>query len=290
VTTARIIEAIMDGYVSAFEQDFDEADDQPETPDAVRVAMKQAANRTWKHLAKERLENTRPTIPLGRKFWPVSDEERLSVQSLFADQSIARLATMVESRQDDASVEVIDCAYWMKGCSSLGLLRYAVLVGVTDQESDSTELCLMDIKEAVKSAAPASAEAEMPTDHARRVVEGALHISPFLGERMRATSLLDRPVFIRELLPQDLKLELDQLTVEEALKAATFLASVVGYAHARQIDSDTRLAWRTELAGQRTKNLDAPSWLWTNVVGLLVAHEGTYLEHCRRYALTDQDT
>jgi len=290
VTTARIIEAIMDGYVSAFEQDFDEADDQPETPDAVRVAMKQAANRTWKHLAKERLENTRPTIPLGRKFWPVSDEERLSVQSLFADQSIARLATMVESRQDDASVEVIDCAYWMKGCSSLGLLRYAVLVGVTDQESDSTELCLMDIKEAVKSAAPASAEAEMPTDHARRVVEGALHISPFLGERMRATSLLDRPVFIRELLPQDLKLELDQLTVEEALKAATFLASVVGYAHARQIDSDTRLAWRTELAGQRTKNLDAPSWLWTNVFGLLVAHEGTYLEHCRRYALTDQDT
>jgi uncharacterized protein (DUF2252 family) len=194
---------------------------------------------------------------------------------------------MIRSRDDEAKVDVIDSAYWMKGCSSLGLLRYAVLLSVTDKGSDSAELCLMDVKEAVASAAPTSSGADVPQDHARRVVEGALHVSPFLGERMRATSILDRPVFIRELMPQDLKLELAHLTVDEALKAAAFLAAVVGYAHARQIDSETRNSWRKELAGHRTKNLDAPSWLWTNVVGLLVAHEETYLEHCRRYALAD---
>jgi uncharacterized protein (DUF2252 family) len=27
-------------------------------------------------------------------------------------------------------VEVLDAAYWMKGCSSLGRLRFAVLLGV----------------------------------------------------------------------------------------------------------------------------------------------------------------
>jgi uncharacterized protein (DUF2252 family) len=288
VATARMLEAIMDGYEGAFEHDFDEAEDNPEPPEAVRLVMKQASARTWRHLAKERLDGTRPNIPLGKKFWPVSEEERAAIESVFADHSVARLATLVKSRDDDAKVELIDSAYWMKGCSSLGLLRYAVLAEVSDEDSGSSDLCLMDIKEAVESAAPASDGAAMPEDPARRVVEGALHVSPFLGERMRATTLLNRPVFIRELMPQDLKLEITQLTADEALKAAAYLATVVGFAHSRQMDSSTRSAWQDELARHRTKDLDAPTWLWSNVVGLLVDHEGTYLEHCRRYAMTDQ--
>ena len=288
VTTAHMIEAIMDGYESAFANDFDETQDLPDPPESVRIAMKRASRRTWKHLAKERLEGVRPDIPLGKKFWPVTDQERHSIESLFAEDSVARLATMVKSRADDANVEVLDSAYWMKGCSSLGFLRYAVLLSVSERGEDSPELCLMDVKEAVTSAAPTADGAHVPYDHAQRVVEGALHISPFLGERMRAASLFDRPVFIRELMPQDLKLELDRLTVEDALRAAAFLASVVGYAHARQMDSETRAAWQKDLSGDRANNLDAPSWLWTSVVGLLVAHEGTYLEHCRLYALEDE--
>jgi uncharacterized protein (DUF2252 family) len=110
-------------------------------------------------------------------------------------------------------------------------------------------------------------------------------LSPFLGERMRAAHLLERPVFIRELLPQDLKLEIERLSEKEATKAARFLASVVGYAHARQMDSATRSAWREELGKHRSEALDAPSWLWSSVVALLVNHEGEYLEHCRRYAI-----
>jgi uncharacterized protein (DUF2252 family) len=284
VTTARMIESIMDGYESAFARDFDEEDCSSDLPETVRVALKRSARRSWKHLAQERLDDKRAEIPLGKRFWPVSEEERSSITALFATESIARLATMVKSREDDATVEVLDAAYWMKGCSSLGFLPYAVLLRVTDQGADTSELFLMDIKEAVTSAAPPADDSEVPVDHARRVVEGARHISPFLGERMRATSILDRPVFIRELMPQDLKLEFDQLTIEEALKASTFLATVVGYAGARQMDSATRSSWQREPAGHRTKQLDAP-WLWTSVVSLLVAHEETYLERCRLYAL-----
>jgi uncharacterized protein (DUF2252 family) len=288
VVTAHMLEAVMEGYESAFEHDFDEAQDNSEPPDAVRIAMREARRRTWKQLAKEHIGDTRPKIPLGPKFWPITEDERGAIESVFSDRSVARVVTMVESRSDEAKVDVIDSAYWMKGCSSLGLLRYGALLGVSDETLNPAELCLMDIKEAVASVAPAAKGAEMPDDYGQRVVEGALHISPFLGERMSATTLLDRPVFIRELLPQDLALELNRMMSDEVMKTAAYLATVVGFAHARQMDSSTRSSWQNELSSNRSPDLDAPSWLWTNVVGLLIDHERTYLEHCRRYALADQ--
>ena len=54
----------------------------------------------------------------------------------------------------------------------------------------------------------------------------------------------------------------------------------------RQMDSSTREGWRDELRRNRANTLDAPSWLWSSVVELLVSHECAYLEHCRRYAGT----
>ncbi len=50
------------------------------------------------------------------------------------------------------------------------------------------------------------------------------------------------------------------------------------------MDSATRVAWREELGQNRSKSLDAPSWLWSSVVALLVSHEAGYPEPCRRYA------
>jgi uncharacterized protein (DUF2252 family) len=104
---------------------------------------------------------------------------------------------------------------------------------------------------------------------------------------MLAAQIDGRSVFIRELLPQDLKLEIDQLTQEEVMKAARFLASVVGKAHARQMDAATREKWHAELSRDRSKSLDAPSWLWSSIVDLVSSHEAAYLEHCRRYAATE---
>jgi uncharacterized protein (DUF2252 family) len=90
---------------------------------------------------------------------------------------------------------------------------------------------------------------------------------------------------MRELLPQDLKLEMDRLTREEAIGAARFLASVVSRAHATQMDHKTQEKWRATLKRDRSKNLDAPSWLWKSVVELVSSHEAAYLEHCRNYAV-----
>jgi len=278
VTTARMMEQLIEGYEQSFAPPAD-ADEQ--WPEVVQAAMKTAMKRTWKDLAKERIEDTTPAIPLGKTFWPLAVEERDAIVALFATDAARRLVTGLRSRDDDAEIQVVDAAYWVKGCSSLGLLRYAVLVSVGGKKG---ELCLIDVKEAVPALAPHSAEAEMPEDHAARVVSGAWHLSPALGDRMLAAKVLDRPVFVRELLPQDLKFDVADLTCEEAMRLSRFLAMVVGKAHARQMDEATRKQWQDELSGHRCRTLDAPSWLWASVVDLLATHERAYLEHCRRYA------
>jgi uncharacterized protein (DUF2252 family) len=101
---------------------------------------------------------------------------------------------------------------------------------------------------------------------------------------MVAGSIDQRSVFIRELLPQDLKIEIENLTIDDAMKAASFLAGVVGKAHARQIDERSRESWAKGLERHRSKSLDAPSWLWSSAVSLIGSHETAYLEHCRQYA------
>ncbi len=102
---------------------------------------------------------------------------------------------------------------------------------------------------------------------------------------MMAADLLGRPVILRELMPQDLKLEIDQFSRTEAVQAARYLAYVVGRAHARQLDDADREAWLREMGRQHLGDLDAPHWLWTSVVALAARHEQGYLEHCRRYAM-----
>ena len=254
-------------------------------PRTVKAAMREAAGRSWKHLADERIEGIEPVIPIGRRFWPLTAEERAAVEELFADERLHRLASSLRSRKEDAPVRVLDAAFWRKGCSSLGRLRIAVLVGAGKGKAE--RYCLMDVKEAVTAAAPRNADAEMPRDNAERVVAGARHLAPFLGSRMVAARLLGRAVFVRELLPQDLKLEIERLSRDEAIDVAKFLAHVVGRGHARQLDAADRTSWRNELGRNRSRSLDAPSWLWNSVVELVATHEAAYLQHCRRYALAE---
>lgn len=287
VTTAHMLERMIDGYEAAFTPETeDEAPGASDnTPKSIRLLMREAAGRSWKHLADERIEGVAPTIPLGKRFWPLRQDERAAVDALFAEEALRRLATSLRSRRDDAPLRVMDAAYWRKGCSSLGRLRLAVLVAVGSGKAERH--CLMDVKEAIAAAAPRSRTAEMPRNNAERVVAGARSLSPFLGQRMIAAQLLDKAVFIRELLPQDLKLEIEHLSRDEAMAMAEFLAHVVGRGHARQLDVSDRKHWLSELQRNRSKSLDAPSWLWNSVVGLVAAHEVAYLEHCRRYAMAE---
>jgi uncharacterized protein (DUF2252 family) len=202
--------------------------------------MKEAVRRSWKHLAVERLEDTAPTIPLGKRFWPLSRNEAAEISALFENGAISQLATSMRGRRDNGRVSVLDAAYWVKGCSSLGRLRSAVLLDVDGGVIEGDDLCLIDIKEGLKAAAPRYGNVSMPKDNSARVVEGARQLSPFLGERVRAERLQGRPVVIRELLPQDIKLEVEQLGQAEARDVARSLAMVVGKAHGRQMDTSAQ--------------------------------------------------
>jgi len=68
-------------------------------PECVQVVMRRAAKRTWVHLAAERLEDTKPTIPLGKSFWPLTSDERRGIELLFTTEEAGQLATSLHSRK-----------------------------------------------------------------------------------------------------------------------------------------------------------------------------------------------
>jgi uncharacterized protein (DUF2252 family) len=166
------------------------------------------------------------------------------------------------------------------------MFRFAALarIGI----GSAATFWLVDLKEAVSTAAPRNKRAKMPRDSADRVVTGARALSPYLGERTLATRLLHSAVVLRELMPQDIKPDFDRLSREQAMAIARCLAGVVGRGHGRQLDKAERGEWLSDLSKNHTKSLEAPSWLWSNVVELLSIHELAYLEHCRRFALADE--
>ena len=283
VSTALMMEEMIVGYEEALLDPSSRDKLSGQATEPIRFVLRQALKRIWRHLAEERIRDVEPSIPLGKRFWILSRGEKRDISRLFNSEEVRELITSLRHRDAKSSVNVVDAAYWMKGCSSLGRLRFAVLVGIGNQKNN--DLCLIDIKEAIRAAAACALGAAMPRDNADRVVEGARHLSPHLGERMLAAELLGKSVVLRELLPQDLKLEMDRLTRKQIVASARFLANVVGKAHARQMDSNGRKSWLSDLKRNRSKSLHAPSWLWISVVDLLASHEKAYLEHCRQYAL-----
>lgn len=278
-----MLENLMASYESAFDHAFDEMEDVP-TPAVVKTALKQSRLANWRTLANNRLKRPRPSIPLGDRYWPLSRQEAKSVKALFEDGAIQELVVNLRGRDSDARVKLMDAAYWMKGCSSLGLLRLAILLELKSKKSGD-DYCIIDVKEAVRAIAPRDTAEKMPRDNGKRVLEGTRHLAPALGNRMTAARFMGKSVFIRELLPQDLKLDVETLPPGEAKKVAGFLGAVVGRAHARQMSNDQRSHWLSELQRRHASNIETPTWLWAGVVDLLARHERAYLEHCRRYAI-----
>lgn len=285
VITARMMEEMVEGYEHAFADPHQDADEAQPEPNVVRTVRRRALGRKWRHLAKERLEDVEPEIPLGKRFWPLGKAERAALRAVVTHPPVSTMILSLDRLGDDRAPVMADAAYWMKGCSSLGLRRFAAIIAL--QGKNRTDHALIDLKEAVEPIAPAASGAVMPDDPAQRVLAAARALSPHLGERMATANILGRSIFARELMPQDLKIEVEQFSREEALKAARYLAFVVGQAHGRQMDADMRRGWIDRLQHGRSPNLEAPSWLWKAIVALAARHEAGYLDHCRLYAMAN---
>jgi uncharacterized protein (DUF2252 family) len=284
VVTAQLMEELTNGYLAALDEP---EHTEPSTDSAaVRFVLREALKRKWQHLRRESFRK-RPKFPFGQRFLRLSEAERHAVDDFLDRERVRQLVTRIECRDDDAETRVLDAAFWVKGCSSLGLWRCAALIEVVGHGASRGRYSLLDLKEAVAPVAPAAPSASelLPASQAERVVRGAQALSPALGKRMLAGDILGHSVFVRELMPQDLKIELEMMDAAEARATARALAHVVGVAHARQMDLATRNEWRKNLEAATTRWLDAPSWLWSSVTELIGIHERAYLEHCRRYAL-----
>lgn len=114
---------------------------------------------------------------------------------------------------------------WPPGTIPAGSRREKLWPCVTDNPSGATDYCLTDIRGVVASAAPPTpASRRRTTTHSVSSREHGASLFFQAKPALRATRLDGRPVFIRELLPQDLKIEIDYLTTKQATKAARFLA------------------------------------------------------------------
>lgn len=85
-----------------------------------------------------------PVLPMGKKFWALTPEERAGLVHLFEQEPVRALVTGLQGRESSDAVTMADAAYWIKGCSSLGRLRYAVMLRVG--EGKGSALCLVDLQ------------------------------------------------------------------------------------------------------------------------------------------------
>jgi uncharacterized protein (DUF2252 family) len=280
IVTARMMDAMATGYADGV-ADPEGAERDIAESEIVATTKRRALGRRWRHLSRERLKGKAGRLPRGSRFFDLDPDEQAAFAALSHDPEVRRLVLALGGAAADAEIRLLDAAYWIKGCSSLGRLRYAGLVEILG--GDRPHLALLDVKEAVPHLAPAAPGAAMPADPAERVVAGARALSPNLGDRMVAGHIRGTPVTVRELMPQDLKIDAEQFSRGEAVRVSGHLAAILGRAHGRQMDAAARQSW-IDAVRAPGPGPDAPGWLWSVVTDLMGAHQRGYLEHCHRIA------
>lgn len=123
VTSAVMMEQLVAGYEHALSLRDPSRDGRVNLPAPVRFVMKQALRRSWKHLLRERLDDTTPTIPLGSRFWPLADKERRALDAMMATPA---LQALFAGPKEACSTELLDAAYWMKTTVALSGLFISI--------------------------------------------------------------------------------------------------------------------------------------------------------------------
>ena len=146
VTTALVLEKMVEGYTDALRQSGRRRRPSGTTPKAIDRILEDlhsnADGAIW-------LKNESRTSPRGfhweGSFWPLTPIERDEIENIFNAPEVCRLITSHKSRDDDDRVEVLDAAYWVKGCSSLGRLRFAIPGRNWERSSARRTVCAWSI-------------------------------------------------------------------------------------------------------------------------------------------------
>jgi hypothetical protein len=97
-----MLERMIEGYQRAFRPDARRKTTgaRNDMPKIVASVMREAAGVPGSIWPDEGIQGVEPTIPLGRRFWPLTQEERSAVEHLFAQENLCQLITSRRSRRD----------------------------------------------------------------------------------------------------------------------------------------------------------------------------------------------
>jgi uncharacterized protein (DUF2252 family) len=87
-------------------------------------------SRSWKQFSQGTYQRRHANDSDGKAVLAASQGRKIEIKKLFQRENVRRLVTSLRSRDDKATIKMLDAAYWMKGCSPLGRLRFAVLLGI----------------------------------------------------------------------------------------------------------------------------------------------------------------
>ena len=79
ITTALIVQVLIKSYLEGLTGRKPKV--KPSRIPPVARVIRSAANRKWRHLAEERIDDVEPTIPFGQKFWALAREQRETLYS-----------------------------------------------------------------------------------------------------------------------------------------------------------------------------------------------------------------
>jgi uncharacterized protein (DUF2252 family) len=92
-TVVKMMEQMIDGYEQALAAPKAAMKANRDDLGPIRAVLEQSRRRRWHHLAEERIEDVKPEIPLGRRFWALEEKERASIEGLFQEEEVVKKIT-----------------------------------------------------------------------------------------------------------------------------------------------------------------------------------------------------
>jgi len=242
----------------------------PEAPECVDRLVERVAGRSRKELLDARtvIKHGQRQFVRGDRYLDLPPAIGKRVEGAFLDYVRGLDEDM---RPDREALDVVDAAWRVAGCGSLGGVRVAVLARgkggvdgawVFDMKEEETPSATRVLGRPAK---------RFRFDPAERVCAAYRACVDRPSRLLGATTLGGRSMFVRRLAPQEDKLDLTALRSSDLDPLAVYLGALTGRAHARGATKKPRKAWTHE---ERDALVD-------RAIALAGIHEAIYLALCK---------
>jgi len=99
LTVVKMMEQMVEGYEHALAASGTIVEKKGDDLAPIQVVLERSRRRRWHHLAEERIEDVKPQIPLGERFWSFDEQEREAIEKLFEDEAVIAKITAFNGRK-----------------------------------------------------------------------------------------------------------------------------------------------------------------------------------------------